>query len=73
MIEKIDVYYLYVIFVNLMGFFVVLVCGMIWLKISGDFIFIIVFVSGLLFFLLLEVIKVIGVVYIGVLLKKWLN
>ncbi|MFR2130519.1 MAG: biotin transporter BioY [Enterococcus lactis] len=73
MIEKTDAHYLYAIFANLMGSLAALVCGTIWLKISGDLTFTTAFASGLLPFLLPEAIKAIGAAYIGVLMKKRLN
>ena len=73
MIEKTDAHYLYAIFANLMGSLTALVCGTIWLKISGDLTFTTAFASGLLPFLLPEAIKAIGAAYIGVLMKKRLN
>ena len=36
MIERTDAHYLYAIFANLMGSLAALICGTIWLKISGD-------------------------------------
>lgn len=64
--EKIKFIVFYVIVVNILGVIVMLIFGVLWFKVSIGFDWLIVFLIGMVFFIILGIIKVVFVVLLGI-------